>query len=97
VSLARGSETSATASERRVSRRRRERISDCVQATQEEPESRVSGLPAGDRLTLGQLLDSVWEGLCAGGMAECPVCHGGILSGTAGSAARCESCGAAIA
>ncbi|MDT7713629.1 MAG: hypothetical protein QOG46_2482, partial [Pseudonocardiales bacterium] len=30
----------------------------------------------GGRLTLGQLVDSVWEGLHAAGAAGCPVCGG---------------------
>ena len=76
--------------------RRRGRSSNCAHPAQEVPGSRVSGLPAGDRLTLGQVLDSVWEGLCVGGTAECPLCRGRMVGGTAGSAARCESCGSTL-
>jgi hypothetical protein len=47
----------------------------------------------GSRLTLEQRLDSVWEGLRAGGAAECPICHGRME----GSAfARCRSCGSEL-
>jgi hypothetical protein len=48
----------------------------------------------GGRLTLGQVLDSVWEGLHADGAAECPVCHGGMSRTPAG--ARCGDCGATL-
>jgi hypothetical protein len=82
--------------ESHVDHRRRNRSSNCAHATQEA--SRVNGLPAGDRLTLGQLLDSVWEGLFAGGMAECPLCRGRMVgAATACEAARCERCGTTIA
>jgi len=48
----------------------------------------------GGRLTLGQLVDSVWEGLHAAGAAGCPVCHGRMerVEGVG----RCGRCGAAV-
>ena len=39
----------------------------------------------GDRLTLGQQLDSVWEGLGADGAAECPVCAAEMHAGSCGA------------
>jgi hypothetical protein len=47
----------------------------------------------GGRLTLEQRLDSVWEGLRAGGAAECPVCHGHMESR---SSVRCADCGSQL-
>ena len=73
--------------------RRRERSSIC---TQRPAEPRVDCVPAGSRLTLGQVLDGVWEGLRAGGTAECPICHGQLRGDGDGSAARCEGCGTRI-
>jgi hypothetical protein len=55
---------------------------------------RSAGCPVrpdgGSRLTLEQRLDSVWEGLRAGGAAACPVC-GGQMKGL--EHARCTTCG----
>jgi hypothetical protein len=51
----------------------------------------------GSRLTLGQQLDSVWEGLHAGGAAECPVCHGRMTAGAAANEAACGDCGSRLA
>jgi hypothetical protein len=51
-------------------------------------------VPAGGRLTLGQRLDRVWEGLLAGGVAACPVCRGLIEGGAPG--AECPGCGSRI-
>ncbi len=48
----------------------------------------------GGRLTLGQLVDSVWEGLHAAGAAGCPVC-GGRMERTA-EVGRCGRCGSAV-
>lgn len=49
----------------------------------------------GGRLTLGQSLDSVWEGLLAVGAADCVVCGARMeLGGTAG---QCGGCGTTIA
>ena len=50
---------------------------------------------AGGRLTLEQRLDSVWEGLRAGGASGCPVCHGQI-GPAAGSAFHCGGCGSVL-
>jgi hypothetical protein len=49
----------------------------------------------GGRLTLEQLLDSVWEGLRADGAAECPVC-GEHMARTA-SGGECGGCGSTLA
>lgn len=85
-------------SDSRASRLRRERPAICTHATQERAtETRMgSGVPAGGRLTLERLLESVWEGLRAGGTAECPVCRGQMRRPTAEMAARCGSCGTAV-
>ena len=50
-----------------------------------------SGCPSdGGRLTLGQRLDGVWEGLRAAGVAICPLCGGAMRRhGTGGSCTRC--------
>ena len=48
----------------------------------------------GGRLTLGQLVDSVWEGLHAAGVAGCPVC--GSRMERAGEVGHCRSCRSAL-
>ena len=48
----------------------------------------------GGRLTLGQLVDSVWEGLHAAGAAGCPVC--GARMERAGGIGRCGGCGSSL-
>ena len=48
----------------------------------------------GGRLTLGQMLDSVWEGLHAAGAAGCPVCGGRMER--AGARASCGSCASSL-
>ena len=48
----------------------------------------------GGRLTLGQLVDSVWEGLHAAGAAGCPVCGGRMER--AGARGDCGRCGAGV-
>ena len=48
----------------------------------------------GGGLTLGQLVDSVWEGLHAAGVAGCPVCGGRMAR--AGDVGRCGGCGSAL-
>jgi hypothetical protein len=50
----------------------------------------------GGRLTLEQKLASVWEGLHAGGAAECPVCHGRMHRARGTTVARCEGCRATL-
>ena len=45
----------------------------------------------GGRLTLEQLLDGVWEGLRAAGVAECPICAGRMEAG-----GRCGGCGSTL-
>jgi hypothetical protein len=45
----------------------------------------------GGRPTLEQLLDGVWEGLHAAGVADCPVCGSAALT-TAG----CRDCGSLL-
>jgi hypothetical protein len=87
----------ALGAESRILQRRRERGAICTQATQDTTtETRVGGVPAGGRLTLEQMLEGVWEGLCAGGTAACPVCHGEMGPGAAGTAAHCQDCGASL-
>ena len=49
----------------------------------------------GGRLTLEQLLGSVWEGLQADGAAECPLCHGRMAR--TGAGAKCGDCGSTLA
>lgn len=60
---------------------------------------RSAGCPGrsdgGGRLTLEQRLDSVWEGLRAGGAAECPVC-GGRMEAHGDGTARCLGCGSEL-
>ena len=56
---------------------------------QEEPRSSDGG-----RLTLGQKLDSVWEGLLAAGAAGCLVCGGRMERGA--TSARCDGCGSTL-
>ena len=48
----------------------------------------------GGGLTLGQKLDSVWEGLLAAGAAGCPVCGARMVR--AAGTGRCASCGSAL-
>jgi len=48
----------------------------------------------GDRLTLGQKLDSVWEGLLAAGAAGCPVCGARMVRSS--ESGGCGSCGSSI-
>jgi hypothetical protein len=48
----------------------------------------------GGGLTLGQLVDSVWEGLHAAGAAGCPACGGRM--DRAGAAGHCGGCGAEL-
>ncbi|MDQ4049256.1 MAG: hypothetical protein M3131_07745 [Actinomycetota bacterium] len=55
-----------------------------------------AGAPAGGRLTLGQRLDSVWEGLRAGGTPPCPVCRAGVGPLVNGTAVRCGDCGSTL-
>jgi hypothetical protein len=49
----------------------------------------------GGRLTLGQKLECVWEGLSAAGAAPCPLCGGRMLRHA--EAARCTGCGSTLA
>ena len=74
----------------RVAQRPRGRATICRHGAQ-EASGRRGGTPTGGRLTLGQLLDGVWEGLSAGGEAVCPVCPGRMRKGA--GVARCERCG----
>ena len=61
-------------------------------ALREEPEEpRYSD---GGGLTLGQQLDSVWEGLLAAGAAGCPVC--GARMERAAGAGHCGGCGSSL-
>ena len=49
----------------------------------------------GGRLTLEQRLDSVWAGLHAAGVADCPVC-GAQMEGDGNGAGRCGGCGSSL-
>lgn len=60
------------------------------------PAGRPSGSSDGGGLTLEQKLDCVWEGLRAGGAAECPVCQGTLAGGARGHGARCGDCGSRL-
>ena len=55
-----------------------------------------SDAQAGGRLTLEQRLDSVWEGLHAGGAPACPVCHAPLRSPRGGATAGCGGCGSIL-
>jgi hypothetical protein len=50
----------------------------------------------GSRLTLGQSLDRVWEGLAAVGAADCPLCGTSKMART-GAGGSCGGCGTTIA
>ena len=83
--------------EGRIGKRRGDRTSNCAEAEHKKAEPcRSGGASAGGRLTLGQLLDGVWEGLHAGGAAECPVCQGRMTSTGGTAPARCGSCGSEL-
>jgi hypothetical protein len=58
---------------------------------EEQGEPRISD---GGGLTLGQLVDSVWEGLHAAGVAGCPVCGGRMERH--GAVGRCRGCGSTL-
>ena len=91
---------SSTASlwlEGRTATRRRGRTPLCTEAERDMAEAcRSGGAPTGGRLTLGQVLDGVWEGLHAGGAAECPVCRGSMGATEVTGVARCGECGTAL-
>ena len=53
-----------------------------------------SDAQAGGRLTLEQRLDSVWEGLHAGGAPDCPVCRARLHPG--GRLGHCGGCGSIL-
>jgi hypothetical protein len=48
----------------------------------------------GGRLTLDQLVDSVWEGLHAAGVAGCPVCHARMER--VDGVGQCGRCGSSV-
>ena len=50
----------------------------------------------GDRLTLEQRLESVWEGLSAVGAAVCPVCDGKLEATRAAPGGVCRTCGSSL-
>ena len=56
----------------------------------------VSDAHAGGRLTLEQRLDSVWEGLHAGGAPDCPVCRAELDPLGGAHASRCGGCGSIL-
>ena len=87
----------ALAADSRRPQRVRNRGPACAQGAEERSAGwQVAGSPAGGGLTLGQLLDGVWEGLHAGGVAACPVCRCEMRAASPGTPARCEGCGAAL-
>jgi hypothetical protein len=49
----------------------------------------------GGRLTLEQLLDGVWEGLRAAGVADCPVC-GSRMDAAGADGGHCGGCGSTL-
>ena len=49
----------------------------------------------GGGLTLGHVVDSVWEGLLAAGAAGCPVC--GARMERIARAGQCRGCGSSLA
>jgi hypothetical protein len=65
-----------------------------IDATRSKPRQR-SQCADGNRLTLGQSLDSVWEGLVAVGAADCPMC--GTQMVRTGAGGSCRSCGTTLA
>ena len=83
--------------EDRLSRRWREGSALRGRSAEEALRRRSAKCPArsdgGGRLTLEQRLDSVWEGLRAGGVAECPVCRGRMEGSGPG---RCRDCGSEL-
>jgi len=48
----------------------------------------------GDRLTLEDRLERIWEGVLAAGAAECPVCEGRLE--LLGGQGQCGGCGAVL-
>ena len=59
----------------------------------------LSGAPApsgGDGLTLEQLFQGVWEGLRAGGAAECPVCAEHMRLALGAERAHCAGCASTL-
>ncbi len=79
-----------------IGKRRGDRTSICTEAEHKAEPCRSGGASAGGRLTLGQLLDRVWEGLHAGGAAECPLCQGRISSPAGAGTAGCGGCGTTL-
>ena len=67
----------------------------CARTGKDDARRRFAGAHDGGRLTLEARLDSVWEGLHAGGAADCPVC-GGRMVVTAPAAAACGACGSQL-
>lgn len=64
---------------------------------EERPRPGVGQAPAGaggGRLTLGDVVAGVWEGLLAAGSAQCPVCRGRMEWHRDGG--RCGGCGSAL-
>ncbi|MEJ7751030.1 MAG: hypothetical protein WKF32_06240 [Thermoleophilaceae bacterium] len=57
---------------------------------------RPSDSSGGGGLTLEQRLDGVWEGLCADGAAECPLCRGRMARAAGEGCATCADCGSSL-
>ena len=79
-----------------VTRPRRLRDSSSCTVGRTGALSGASAPSGGDGLTLEQLLEGVWEGLRAGGAAECPVCHGSMRLSPGAASAQCAGCASAL-
>ncbi len=62
----------------------------------DRPRRESARCAGGDRLTLEQRLDRVWEGLLAAGVAECPVCAARMQRASDGRAGVCGGCGSSV-
>ncbi len=85
--------------ESRAALGQRERSALCAQAnagTREGSGLHPPHVPVGGRLTLEQRLESVWEGLRAGGAPECPVCQAELGPSGGGALGRCGGCGSLL-
>jgi hypothetical protein len=67
-----------------------------VDFTRTKPRQR-SQCADGNRLTLGQSLDSVWEGLVAVGAADCPMCGTRMERAGEDAGGSCGGCGTTLA
>ncbi len=82
---------------------RRERSGLCAPPAGGYPEESATAVGlgpsharSGGRLTLEQRLDSVWEGLRAGGAPACPVCQAELGALARDGVVRCGGCGSTL-